>query len=267
MWSHFTWVAQRKYTHNVIRKYWVWEIKNTCWVYSEHTEHIQYIVVSFEIYLVCSVCSKYPQHVFLISQTQYFLITVWVYFLWATQAKCGYIDSVYYECAKNMPTQHIVVTWPSIYWMWPQRSGSNTCWSLSLVNSKSTEHLLMGDIVVTWSSTFEYSHNLLSWEIVNTFFSLFWKNSACSDSGKCWYSGHRTTMYWACTGSVQGGLSPVTGTTPAGSPPVNVRQVPQPASRKVSRSPSPDTDHPHPKWRSPERNTGDKPPCTEPVHA
>ena len=32
-------------------------------------------------------------------------------------------------------------------------SGSNTCWSLSLGNLKSTEHLLMGHIVVTWSST------------------------------------------------------------------------------------------------------------------
>jgi hypothetical protein len=29
-----------------------------------------------KIYLVCSVCSKYTQHVFLISQTQYFLITL-----------------------------------------------------------------------------------------------------------------------------------------------------------------------------------------------
>ena len=147
-------MAQRKYTHNVIRKYWVWEIKNTCWVYFEHTEHIQYIVVSFEIYLVCSVCSKYTQHVFLISQTQYFLITLWVYFLWATQVKCDYISSAYSKCAGNMPTQCIVITWLSIFWMQPQRSDSNTCWSLSLGNLKSTECLLMGHIVVTWSSTF-----------------------------------------------------------------------------------------------------------------
>jgi hypothetical protein len=45
--------------------------------------------------------------------------------------------------------------------------------------------------------------------------------------------------------------------TPAGSPPVNAGQVPQPASRVVSRSPSPTTDHPHPKWRSPERKFED----------
>ena len=93
------------------------KLKKTCWAYFKQTEHIQYIVISLKIYLVRSVCSKYAQHVFLISQTQYFLITLWVYFLWATQVKCDYMDSVYYECAKNMPIQHIMITWLSIFWM------------------------------------------------------------------------------------------------------------------------------------------------------
>ena len=65
------------------------------------------------------------------------------------------------------------------------------------------------------SVLFEYSHNILGWEIVLTLFSIFWKNSAYSDSGKFWYSGHVTNIYLAYTGSVQGFLSPVTPPIPA----------------------------------------------------
>jgi hypothetical protein len=45
--------------------------------------------------------------------------------------------------------------------------------------------------------------------------------------------------------------------TPVGSPPVKIGQVPQPASHVVMRSPTPDTDHPHPKWRLPEQKFKD----------
>ena len=110
MWSHFTWVAQRKYTHSVIRKYWVWEIKNICWVYFEHTEYIQYIVSSFDIYPVYSVYSKCTQHVFLISQTQYFLITLWVYFLWATQVKCDHMTQYILNVTTKGWLKHLLAT-------------------------------------------------------------------------------------------------------------------------------------------------------------
>ena len=153
---------------------------------------------------MCSVCSKYTQRVFLISQTQYFLITLWVYFLWATQAKCDYINSVYSKCAGNMPTQCIVITWLSIFWMQPQRSGSNTCWSLSLGNLKSIECLLMGHIVVTWSSTFWIFSQLTELEnckyIVQCILkelSIFWFRKVLV----FWTQNHHVlSMYWLSTG-------------------------------------------------------------------
>ena len=162
---------------------------------------------SFKIYLVCLVCSKYTQHVFLISQTQYFLITLWVYFLWATRVKCDYIDSVYYECAKNMPPQYICWrTWwgrrPKCidginnYYILKQKlpqSHDRITWLAETEHQQHCDHMTQYILNVT---TKEWLKHLLI-----TFFGKFKKYWVFADGVHCGYMIQYflniLTTYWA----------------------------------------------------------------------
>ena len=117
----------------------VQNILATCLQYTElgklktHGQYIEefwYILKFLTKYWIFTIYLQCTDHVFLISQAQYIVNTLQVYFEQTDQENAGRIGLVHDEWTQNIPIWYIVVTWPGILSGTFRINHSSTFWLL-----------------------------------------------------------------------------------------------------------------------------------------